>query len=48
VKSHGSADALGFARAIERAAEEVRNEVLQRLMQRFGSEAPEAAEATGS
>jgi glycerol-3-phosphate acyltransferase PlsX len=37
VKSHGSADAFGFARAIERAAEEVRNEVLQRLMLRFGS-----------
>jgi glycerol-3-phosphate acyltransferase PlsX len=43
VKSHGSADAFGFARAIERAAEEVRNEVLHRLMQRFGS--TEGAEA---
>jgi glycerol-3-phosphate acyltransferase PlsX len=49
VKSHGSADVLGFARAIERAAEEVRNDVLHRLMQRFGSaQAAEAAEATGS
>jgi fatty acid/phospholipid biosynthesis enzyme len=44
VKSHGSADAFGFARAIERAAEEVRNEVLHRLMLRFGS--AEGAEAT--
>jgi glycerol-3-phosphate acyltransferase PlsX len=46
VKSHGSADALGFARAIERAAEEVRNEVLRRLMLRFGS--AEQAEAANS
>jgi glycerol-3-phosphate acyltransferase PlsX len=46
VKSHGSADALGFARAIERAAEEVRNEVLRRLMLRFGS--AETSEAAGS
>lgn len=36
IKSHGSADIFGFARAIERAMEEVRNEVLHRLMQRFG------------
>ena len=44
VKSHGSADSFGFRRAIERAAEEVRNEVLKRLMLRFGS--VEAMEAT--
>jgi len=44
VKSHGSADVFGFERAIERAAEEVRNEVLKRLMLRFGS--VEAIEAT--
>ena len=31
VKSHGSADRMAFARAIERASEEVKNEVLQRL-----------------
>jgi glycerol-3-phosphate acyltransferase PlsX len=37
VKSHGSADVFGFERAIERAMEEVRNEVLHRLMLRFGS-----------
>src|SRR5258706_2499856 len=36
VKSHGSADVFGFERAIERAVEEVRNEVLHRLMLRFG------------
>ena len=36
VKSHGSADAFAFERAIGRAMEEVKNEVLQRLMQRFG------------
>jgi glycerol-3-phosphate acyltransferase PlsX len=46
VKSHGSADAFGFERAIERATEEVRNEVLHRLMMRFGSD--ETAEATSS
>ncbi len=44
VKSHGSADAFGFRRAIERAAEEVRNDVLKRLMLRFGS--VEAVEST--
>jgi glycerol-3-phosphate acyltransferase PlsX len=43
VKSHGAADIFGFERAIERARDEVRNEVLQRLMLRFGS--PESAEA---
>ena len=44
VKSHGSADIFGFERAIERATEEVRNEVLHRLMRRFGeSEQVEAA-----
>jgi glycerol-3-phosphate acyltransferase PlsX len=36
VKSHGSADIFGFERAIERAMEEVRNEVLHRLMLRLG------------
>jgi len=45
VKSHGSADIFGFERAIERATEEVRNEVLHRLMQRFG-EAGQAEAAT--
>jgi phosphate acyltransferase len=44
VKSHGSADVFGFQRAIERATEEVRNEVLKRLILRFGP--VEAAQAT--
>lgn len=35
VKSHGSADAFAFARALERATEEVRNEALARITQRF-------------
>lgn len=35
VKSHGSADAFAFERAIERAAEEVRNDVLAGIGQRF-------------
>jgi len=46
VKSHGSADIFSFERAIERATEEVRNEVLHRLMQRFGD--AEQAAATES
>jgi glycerol-3-phosphate acyltransferase PlsX len=37
VKSHGSADAFAFERAILRAMEEIQNDVLQRLMQRFGT-----------
>jgi len=43
VKSHGSADRLGFYHAIERAAEEVRGEVLERISTRLA-----AAEAVGS
>lgn len=37
VKSHGSADAFAFGRAIERAAEEVSNGVLARITERFGA-----------
>jgi glycerol-3-phosphate acyltransferase PlsX len=37
VKSHGSADRLGFYHAIERAAEEVRGEVLARISARLGA-----------
>jgi glycerol-3-phosphate acyltransferase PlsX len=37
VKSHGSADAFSFGRAIERAAEEVSNGVLTRISERFGA-----------
>jgi len=43
VKSHGSADIFSFERAIERAADEVRNEVLHRLILRFGSAETEEA-----
>jgi glycerol-3-phosphate acyltransferase PlsX len=35
VKSHGSADRLAFCRAIERAAEEVRGGVLERITERL-------------
>ncbi|MCU0897174.1 MAG: phosphate acyltransferase PlsX [Burkholderiales bacterium] len=39
VKSHGSADKLGFVTAIDRAAEEVRNDVLSRIAARLGATA---------
>lgn len=42
VKSHGSADRLGFYHAIERAAEEVRSEVLERISARLGAADAEA------
>jgi glycerol-3-phosphate acyltransferase PlsX len=35
IKSHGSADAYAFGKAIERAVEEVRNDVPQRIEQRM-------------
>ncbi|HPP46705.1 MAG TPA: phosphate acyltransferase PlsX [Accumulibacter sp.] len=35
VKSHGSADALAFTRALQRAADEARNGVLARIGERF-------------
>jgi glycerol-3-phosphate acyltransferase PlsX len=37
VKSHGSADRLGFYHAIERAAEEVRGGVLERISARLAA-----------
>jgi glycerol-3-phosphate acyltransferase PlsX len=43
VKSHGSADAFSFGRAIERAAEEVENGVLARITERFAALEPAAA-----
>ncbi len=43
VKSHGSADAFAFRRAIERAAEEVENGVLARITERFAAVEPAAA-----
>jgi len=35
IKSHGSADAYSFGKALERAVEEVRNDVIQRIAQRM-------------
>ena len=35
VKSHGSADRFAFGQALERAVEEVRNDVPQRIAQRM-------------
>jgi glycerol-3-phosphate acyltransferase PlsX len=37
VKSHGSADRVGFCRAIERAADEVRGGVLERIAERLAA-----------
>ena len=46
VKSHGSADRLAFCRAIERAAEEVRSGVLERITGRLAvAESAALAEA---
>lgn len=39
VKSHGSADAYSFENAIQRAYEEVRNDVLNRMITRFSDRA---------
>jgi len=39
IKSHGSADVFGFQKALERAMEEVRGNVLSRISGRFGEEA---------
>jgi phosphate acyltransferase len=44
IKSHGSADAYAFGKALERAAEEVRNDVIQRISQRMGQPQPAAAD----
>ena len=40
IKSHGSADAFAFGRALERAVEEVRNDVIQRIGRRMAQMAP--------
>jgi len=45
VKSHGSADAIAFCRAIERAAEEVRGGVLERIAGRLAVAEASAAVA---
>ncbi len=42
IKSHGSADAYAFGQALERAVEEVRNDVLQRITRRMGQAQPAA------
>jgi glycerol-3-phosphate acyltransferase PlsX len=49
IKSHGSADAYAFGKALERAAEEVRNDVIQRISQRMTQmqSASPAAQAVG-
>jgi glycerol-3-phosphate acyltransferase PlsX len=49
IKSHGSADAYAFGKALERAAEEVRNDVIQRISQRMTQMQPAspAAQAVG-
>jgi glycerol-3-phosphate acyltransferase PlsX len=46
IKSHGSADAYAFGRALERAVEEVRNDVIERIARRM-AELP-AAGAQGA
>ena len=44
VKSHGSADFFAFGQALERAVEEVRNNVLQRIAARMAELQPQAAQ----
>jgi glycerol-3-phosphate acyltransferase PlsX len=43
VKSHGSADQLAFAKAIERAAEAARNRLVERISERMAQNAPRMA-----
>ena len=43
IKSHGSADAFAFGRALERALEEVSNDVPQRIARRMAELQPRAA-----
>ncbi len=42
IKSHGSADAFAFGKALARAVEEVRNDVIQRIAQRMAQMHPAA------
>ena len=44
VKSHGSADVFAFGQALERAVEEVRNNVLQRIAARMAQLHPQPAQ----
>ncbi len=41
VKSHGSADSMAFANAIERAAEAARNRLVERISERMARNAPQ-------
>jgi glycerol-3-phosphate acyltransferase PlsX len=45
IKSHGSADVYAFSQALERAADEVRNEVPQRIAERVHELRPAAVQA---
>jgi phosphate acyltransferase len=45
IKSHGSADVFAFGQALERAVDEVRNEVPQRIAQRMLQLQPRAVQA---
>jgi glycerol-3-phosphate acyltransferase PlsX len=45
IKSHGSADAFAFGKALERAADEVRNDVIRRISQSMAQVQPAAAQA---
>lgn len=50
IKSHGSADAFAFGNALERAVEEVRNDVIDRITRRMAQlhpAAPAAGEVSG-
>jgi glycerol-3-phosphate acyltransferase PlsX len=42
IKSHGSADAFAFGKALERAVEEVRNDVIERIKRRMAQLHPAA------
>ncbi len=44
VKSHGSADQMAFAMAIERAAEAARNRLVERISERMAQNAPQMAQ----
>jgi glycerol-3-phosphate acyltransferase PlsX len=48
IKSHGSADAFAFGKALERAVEEVRNDVIDRITQRMAQVQPAAPAAGGA
>lgn len=48
IKSHGSADALSFGRALDRAFEELDNQVLERLTERLAAYSAERRVAPGA